>query len=88
MDLDYFLHHLSEVEDQTGETEKPDEPSHDEVQTMLERIGQGFGFDVQTEYQLAAGARIDVRWKSRIANLGTISYFSRSIIVAAATPQY
>jgi len=42
---------------------------------MLEHIGQGLGFDVQTEYQLAAGARIDVRWKSRVANLGTISYF-------------
>ena len=32
---------------------------------------------MQTEYQLAAGARIDVRWKSRVANLGTISYFFR-----------
>lgn len=30
---------------------------------------------MQTECQLAAGARIDVRWKSRVANLGTISYF-------------
>jgi hypothetical protein len=75
VDLDYFLYHLSESEDQTGETVESDEPSHDEVQTMLERIGQGLGFDVQTEYQLAAGARIDVRWKSRVANLGTISYF-------------
>jgi hypothetical protein len=75
VDLDYFLYHLSEIEDQTGETEELEEPSHDEIQTMLERIGQGLGFDVQTEYQLAAGARIDVRWKSRVANLGTISYF-------------
>lgn len=76
VDLDYFLYHLSEVEEQEDdETDTPDEPSHDEIQTMLERIGQGLGFDVQTEYQLAAGARIDVRWKSRVANLGTISYF-------------
>lgn len=75
VDLDYFLYYLSELEDEIGETEEPDEPSHDEIQTMLERIGQGLGFDVQTEYQLAAGARIDVRWKSRVANLGTISYF-------------
>lgn len=75
VDLDYFLYHLSETEDDIRDGEEPEELAHDEIQTMLEHIGQGLGFDVQTEYQLAAGARIDVRWKSRVANLGTISYF-------------
>lgn len=75
VDLDYFLYHLSETEDDTGGDEDPEEITHGEIQTMLEEVGQGLGFDVQTEYQLAAGARIDVRWKSRVANLGTISYF-------------
>jgi hypothetical protein len=75
VDLDYFLYHLSETEDDIGGEEGPEEVTHGEIQTMLEQIGQGLGFDVQTEYQLAAGARIDVRWKSRVANLGTISYF-------------
>lgn len=74
VDLDYFLYHLSEVEDDTDERSST-ELSHDVVQTMLEHIGQGLGFDVDTEYGLAAGAHIDVRWKSRVANLGTISYF-------------
>ena len=32
------------------------------------------GFETETEVTIAAGARVDVVWRSRIGNLGTVTY--------------
>jgi len=79
IDLDYFLWWLSEKETEgettgEGEDEGFDVWSHNDVQDMLETIGDGLGFQVRKEYEAAPRARIDVVWKTRIANLGSIGY--------------
>jgi len=43
------------------------------VEDVLE-LGDGLGFEVDKEVNVAPGCRVDVIWKSRIANLGLISY--------------
>ncbi|MCX7022814.1 MAG: hypothetical protein NTW26_11195, partial [bacterium] len=40
----------------------------------LLKLGDGLGFDVEKEVYVAQGCRVDAVWRSRIANLGTISY--------------
>lgn len=47
---------------------------HDELKDKIAKIGSGLGFEVETELLIAVGAKIDVIWKSRIANLGVITY--------------
>lgn len=79
VDVDYFLFYLSKLDiKEAGESPKRQEPvedfDHDEMQEKLLEIGDGLGFDVEDEYQAGPGARIDVRWSTRVANLGVISY--------------
>lgn len=76
VDVDYFLYYLSDLD-----TKKPGEPperiqdfDHDQMQEKLLEIGDGLGFDVEDEYEAGPGARVDVRWSTRVANLGIISY--------------
>jgi len=73
LELDYFLFYV--VTESSEEKEEPVEDfSHDEmIETLLE-IGDGLGFDVDKEYQAGPGARIDVRWSTKVANLGRIAY--------------
>ena len=47
---------------------------HDEIRDMIKDIGEWLGFSAETEFQLERGARIDVVWVARIANLGSIKY--------------
>lgn len=59
--------------------EKPHEPiksqsRHTEVINKLSDIGIWLGFEVETEKAIAIGARVDVVWQTRIANLGSVSY--------------
>lgn len=77
IDLDYFLYHVSQMEVEEEEDEKslePEEFDHDTIQEKLLEIGDGLGFDVEDEYDAGPRARIDVRWSTRVANLGMISY--------------
>ncbi|WP_254810782.1 hypothetical protein [Natronosalvus amylolyticus] len=79
VDVDYFLFYLSKLDIyEPGESPEHQEPiedfDHDEIQEKLLDIGNGLGFDVEDEYQAGPGARIDVRWSTRVANLGVISY--------------
>jgi len=37
-------------------------------------IGQWLGFETEREKTVAKGARVDVVWKARIANLGVVTY--------------
>lgn len=76
IDLDYFLYHVSKMEVHETEEEivKLDDFDHDVIQEKLLEIGDGLGFDVEPEYDAGPRARIDVRWSTRVANLGMISY--------------
>lgn len=62
----------------------PDEPielpveiegfDHDAVIDQVLELGDGLGFEVQKEFNVMRGCRIDAIWRSRVANLGTIAY--------------
>lgn len=86
-DFDYLLFFISmevqgkETEVQGKETSVASRATflegdfgHDTVMEQLLELGDGLGFEVEKEFSVAHGARVDVLWRSRIANLGTISY--------------
>ncbi len=47
---------------------------HNEMVDQLVAIGQWLGFEAEKEKQVAKGARVDLVWQARIANLGVITY--------------
>jgi len=78
--LDFLLYHISiqksrpeEIISITSEIEI-DDFEHEEVINQLLELGDGLGFEVQKEFSVMRGCRIDAIWRSRIANLGTIAY--------------
>lgn len=73
LEIDYFLYNVIEESSEAKE-EKIEDFSHDEmIETLLE-VGDGLGFDVDKEYHAGPGAQIDVRWSTKVANLGRIAY--------------
>jgi hypothetical protein len=78
VDVDYFLFYISnlDIDEEDGKevSEPLDDFDHEEFKQKLLEIGDGLGFDVEEEYEAGPGARLDVRWKTRVANLGVISY--------------
>jgi hypothetical protein len=76
--VNYFLFYISnlDIDEEDGkEISGPlDDFDHEEFKQKLLEIGDGLGFDVEEEYEAGPGARLDVRWKTRVANLGVISY--------------
>ena len=51
-----------------------DDFEHDAVVDKVIELGDGLGFEVQKEFSVMPGCRIDAIWRTRVANLGTISY--------------
>jgi len=81
LELDYFLYYVTEetslekeFEEEEEKREKIIDFDHDQIRDTLQEIGDGLGFDVDSEYHAAPGARIDVRWSTKVANLGRIAY--------------
>ena len=37
-------------------------------------LGDNLGFEIQKEFTVTSGCRVDAVWKSRVANLGMITY--------------
>ncbi|MBN1574177.1 MAG: hypothetical protein JW984_13350 [Deltaproteobacteria bacterium] len=77
--LDFLLYYISmnvpdKKEGDVLVSEVSEDFDHDEVVDLVLKLGDGLGFDVDKEIKIAAGSRIDVIWKSRIANLGIIAY--------------
>lgn len=79
--VDYFLWETSQsvvnedkkiIKELTYVVEK--HSRHDETRDKIEQIGAWLGFETDTEVLVAAGSRVDVIWKARIANLGAVSY--------------
>jgi predicted transcriptional regulator len=81
LELDYYLWEIADAfEDEVLEESVSrkitisDKSRHDEIRDKIAGIGSGLGFEVDTERPIAVGARVDVVWKSKIANLGVITY--------------
>jgi hypothetical protein len=75
--LDFLLYYVSIVGEEIVEKpliESSERFEHDTVINHILQLGDGLGFDVSKEYTVTSGCRIDVIWKSRVANLGTITY--------------
>jgi hypothetical protein len=79
--VDFFLYEITRLgpEVGTGLVEKPTTPKiasfdHDEVRDLIAQIGTSLGFDTDLEVKIAHGAKVDVVWRARIANLGIVKY--------------
>jgi len=74
--LDYLLFFVSSEQPIGVSREAPPagDFDHDAVVDEILALGDGLGFDVQKEFAVAYGSKIDAIWRSRIANLGTIAY--------------
>jgi hypothetical protein len=77
-ELDFLLYFVSL---QDLRPEKPITPpmaiedfDHNTVIDQVLELGDGLGFEVQKEFSVMRGCRIDAIWRSRVANLGTIAY--------------
>jgi hypothetical protein len=80
--VDLFLYYVyqrnvyqQEIVETTPEDEQEDyDFDHDEIVDKLVTLGNGLGFEVEQEKLIAKGARVDVIWRAKIANLGVVSY--------------
>jgi hypothetical protein len=76
--LDFLLYFVSLQKLLPGEPLAPpleaEDFDHDAVIDQILELGDGLGFEVQKEFSVMRGCRIDAIWRSRVANLGTISY--------------
>ncbi|HYN82790.1 MAG TPA: hypothetical protein VES88_14980 [Gemmatimonadaceae bacterium] len=71
----YFLSREAETRAPVAKDEpRPEQLDHSETIDLLIELGDGLGFEVQKEVPITAGCRIDVLWRTRVANLGTIGY--------------
>ncbi len=78
--VDYFLYEVWKLEKE-GKIKKEDEVvkeivefDHDEIRDFIRDIGIWLGFEVSIEKLIARGARVDVIWEVKIANLGKVTY--------------
>lgn len=76
--VDYFLYEVwrrkGEMEAYTPTPHEATDFDHDEIRDHVRDIGMWLGFDAETEKLIAPGSRVDVVWRARIGNLGTIAY--------------
>lgn len=79
--VDYFLWEIWEkFSRQEPEVRQPPRvqtralSKHDELCDKIAEIGSWLGFEVESEKLIATGAKIDVIWRAKIANLGAVSY--------------
>jgi len=74
--VDFFLYFVWESQTRPPIVERPEDYDfdHDEIVDKLVAIGQWMGFEAEKERTIAKGARLDVVWRARIANLGVVNY--------------
>jgi len=75
--VDYFFWEIYDQiirHEKNSQKEKITRSKHDEVVEKVAQIGSWLGFEIETEKQVATGARVDVIWRARIGNLGAVSY--------------
>ena len=75
--VDFLLYRIAQRKVQESTLRKvPSKPEfdHDEVRDLIAGLGAKLGFDTEIEVNIAHGARVDVVWRARIANLGIVTY--------------
>ena len=72
--LDFLLYFISTQEPAVSPLPEIEDFEHDAVTDQVLELGDGLGFEVQKEFAVMRGCRIDAIWRSRVANLGTIAY--------------
>jgi len=77
--VDYLLYEISilkenEEEKIFMEKEEEEDFDHNEIRDKIQIIGDWLGFETSTEEQIAKGAKVDVIWRAKIANLGVVTY--------------
>lgn len=73
--VDYFLYSVAEAaRQQSAPPPPPIASTHDEVRDMIFDIGAMLGFETSKEVSITHGAKVDVVWRVRIGNLGTVTY--------------
>ena len=71
--VDYYLYEVQRYKPSEIEI-KEEEFDHDEIRDALKDIGSWLGFDADIEKQISQGAVVDVVWKTKIGNLGVVTY--------------
>lgn len=76
--VDFLLYHVAKPQDDTGvavhQVQALGGFDHDEIRDLVATIGQNLGFETETEVLVARGAKVDVVWRTRIGNLGMVTY--------------
>lgn len=78
--LDFLLYYISKFESKITSPDieeaikTAEDFDHDEIIEHVLELGDGLGFEVDDEVKIVKGCQIDALWKSRVANLGIISY--------------
>jgi len=72
--LNLFIFYISSEVIGKKQPDIIEEFDHNTTVDDIFTLGDGLGFEVAKEVNVAPGCRVDVIWKSRIANLGVISY--------------
>jgi hypothetical protein len=70
----HFVYQQEIIETAPDEEQEDYDFDHDEIVDKLVETGNGLGFEAVKEEQIARGARVDVIWRAKIANLGVVSY--------------
>jgi hypothetical protein len=74
--LDYFLYEVWRAGELKQVEKEPKKYvfDHDEIRDFIRDIGLSLGFEAETEKTIGHGARVDVIWRAKIANLGVVTY--------------
>lgn len=75
--VDYFLYEVwreSQKEVSIPQGEDFVDFDHYEIRDKIRDIGLWLGFEAETEKTVGHGAKVDVIWRAKIANLGVVTY--------------
>lgn len=71
--VDFYLYEVWKSR-KDGEVFKETQFDHNEIRDYIRDIGIWLGFEAETEKTVGKGAKVDVVWQARIANLGVVTY--------------
>ena len=83
LDTNYFFFEVAETAKATSATPeatesappiKAEKINHSDLIEQVLAVGQSLGFQTEKEKLVAKGAKVDVVWQARIANLGVVMY--------------
>lgn len=71
--VNYFLYLLS-ISKKNHDKPNEEDFDHNNIRDKILEIGNFLGFETSIEKQITKGARVDVIWEAKIANLGLVRY--------------